>query len=380
MRKVLIFLVTVFLVLPTMGANFKKGKLVEVSNLQGDLYATGEELIAQGVQGDVIFFGRKARVQDVEGGIFFLGEKLVLNGTITRSVRFLGRALEANGKIQRDILFAGQELKLEKGAEVTGDLYAAGDEIDVFGTVTGKAHLGGNEVILAGTFHSDVRVKARRLVILPETKIEGNLEYWTPAQVDVPEGAVLGKITYHKYSGKKLQKKSEKPKELLEEKPAEKPTKKKSFFLSGAWFKLSWFISSLVLGYIFLFLFPATVKKLRDEILSKPLKALLLGAALVVIFVVAILAFFALVYTWLVSVFAIPVFLMGLYLAKLLAAFAVGSIILRWATRKEASPWLSYPLGLVLILIISIIPYIGWLLCIVLRLWGFGAFLYRIKL
>ncbi len=377
MRKILIPLLVAVLALPALGANFKKGKIIEVSNIKGDLYASGEELIAKGIQGDVLFFGRKARLWDVDGGIFFLGEKLVLNGSVARSVRFLGRALETGGKIQGDILFAGQELRIEKEAEVDGEIYAGGDELDIFGKVAGKVNVGGNEVILGGTFLSDVKVKAQRLIILPEAKIEGNLEYWTPKQIEVPEGAVVGKITYHKYSGKKVQKKPEK--EAKEEKKVEKP-KKRGFFLSGAWFKVSWFISSLVLGYIFLLLFPGAVRKLKEEILGKPLKALLLGAAEVVAFVVVILGFFVLIYTWMVSVFAIPLFLMGLYLAKLLAALAIGSVILKWISKKEISPWLSYPLGLILIAIIGIIPYIGWLLCLILRLWGFGAFLYRIRI
>ncbi len=377
MRKFVISLLMILLALPTLGANFKRGKIIEVSNIQGDLYASGEELIVKGIQGDVLFFGRKARLWDVDGGVFFLGEKLVLKGSVARSVRFLGRALEAGGKIHGDILFAGQELRIEREAEVNGEIYAAGDELDLFGKVAGRVNLGGNEVILGGTFLSDVKVKAHRIIFLPDAKIQGNLEYWAPGEIEVPEGTVAGKITFHRYSGKKVQKKAEK--EIKEEKKAEKHGKR-GFFLSGAWFKVSWFISSLVLGYIFLFLFPAAVKKFREEMLEKPLKALLLGAAEVVAFAIIILLFFVLVYTWMVSVFAIPVFLMGLYLAKLLAALAVGSTILRWIFKKEISPWLSYPLGLILITIIGIIPYIGWLLCLILRLWGFGAFLYRIKI
>ncbi len=376
MKKWLVILLVVLIGAPLLGANFKKGKLIEVNNISGDLYASGGELVAKGVDGDVLFFGRKARLWDIQGGVFFFGEKLVLSNSVAKSVRFFGRSLEVDGTLGRDILFAGQELRLEKGSVLRGELYAAGEEIDIYGQVDGKVNVAGGEVVIGGVLNSDAKIKARNIIFLPEAKIQGKLEYWAPKQITIPQGIVSGEIVFHKYSGKKIQKRAEKVKEARA--VAKKPSKKR-FFLSGAWFKLSWFISSLVLGYILLLLFPSFVKKLKDEILGKPVKAFLLGAAEVVAFVIVILGFLVLVYTWLISAVALPVFIIGLYFAKLLAGFALGAIILKWIFKREITPWISYPLGLILLLLISIIPYIGWLLCLILRLWGFGGFLYRIK-
>ena len=380
MRKWLVVLVAILMVVPILGANFKKGKLVEVSNISGDLYATGGELIAKEVDGDVLFFGRKARLWNIQGGVFFFGEKLVLNGAISRSVRFFGRSLEVNGNMGRDVLFAGQELRIEKGAVVEGEVYAAGEEIDIYGQVNGKVSLAGNEVVLGGVLNSDARIKAKNIIFLPEAKIQGKLEYWAPKQIEIPQGVVAGEVVFHKYSGKKVQKKAEKVKKEVEKEAKAPAKKKRGFLFSGLWFKVSWFISSLVLGYILFLLFPSLVKRLKEEILSKPVKAFLLGAAEAVAFIILILAFFVIVYTWLIGLIGIPIFLIGLYFAKLLAAFALGAIVLKWIFKKEITLWISYPVGLILLILISLIPYVGWLFCLVLRLWGFGGFLYKVKI
>jgi len=373
MKKIVIFLIGALLVFPVLSANFKKGKFAKVELLSGDLYSTAGEIEIGTLEGDLFAVGRRATVKNVTGGISYAGERMLITGTVGRSIRFFGRILEIDGEVKGDVLFFGQELRINKGAKINGEIYAGGSDIIINGEVAGPVHVGSGEFVLGGIINSDAKIKSENIRIREGGKILGNLDYWTKKEVKFPEGTVAGKIVYHKITGKKITKQAEKAKKV--------PSKKKRHFVfSKTWFKIAWFISSLLLGYLFFVLFPGQVKKFNEEILGRPVRSFLLGTAGAFIIPLIVLLLFILIYTIPMNFVILPAYLIGLYLGKLLAGFAIGYILLKGIFNKEISAWISYPVGLIVLVILSFIPYIGWLLMLMARFWGFGAFFYKMKI
>ncbi len=377
MKKLFILVLVIAVAFPVFSANFKTGKTAKIENMTGDLYSSSEDLEIVTLDGDLFGIARTATVlKELNGGITYAGEKLLITGTVARSVRFIGRVLEIDGEVKGDIFFMGQELRINKDAKIGGEVYAAGAEITINGEVTGPVHVGCDEFILRGVINSNANVKAKKIRILEGARIEGNLDYWTQKAITFPEGTIGGKAVFHIIGTKKKAKEKEK----LEKKAKGKPEKKgKGFPFFPSWFKVAWFISSLLLGYIAFLLFPGQIKKFNEEIIARPLRAFLLGAASILIILLLIVIFFVLVFTIPMNMVIIPMFLIFLYFGKLLAGFAIGYIILKGIFKKEVTVWLTYPVGLVALVILSFIPYIGWLLMLIARLWGFGGFFYKVK-
>lgn len=366
MKKFFILVLAIAIAFPIFSANFRKGDFVKVEKMEGDLYSSANELQIGSLNGDLFAVSRRATLNEkITGGITFAGERFTVEGTVGKSIRFFGRLLEINGKVKGDILFLGQELIISKGAKILGQIYAGGSDIVIDGEVEGPVYVGCNEFTLHGTINTNAKIKAQRMRILEGGKIAGNLDYWGKKPISFPEGTIGGKSTFHPFKALKAAK--------------EKKAKKYRFSFFSSWFKVAWFISSLFIGFIILLLFPAQVKKLNEVIINRPFRSFLFGAAGVLIIILLIIIFFVLLFTIPMNFVITPLFLIFLYFGKLLAGFAIGYIILKGIFKKEVSVWLTYPVGLVALVILSFIPYIGWLLMLIARLWGFGGFFYKLK-
>ncbi len=372
MKKWVVLALTFLLAFPAFSANFRKGRLIEVKNLSGDLYALGRETnIAGTLDGDLFALSRRVIVNgNITGGASIIAEKGRIKGVVGRSIRFIGRILEIDGEIKGDVLFMGQELRINPSGKVDGEIYSGSSTVRIDGTVNGPVHIGCNEFIFSGEIASDLFLKARE-ISLEGGKIEGKLEYWSKKQVKIPEGMVAGGALFHKYikhpekalgKGKLTQKKRGAP-----------------FFFTKTGFRIAWFISALFLGYLIFLLFPSQVKTFASELIERPLRTFLLGTAGLILIPILILLFLVIIFTIPMDLVILPLYFIGLYLGKLLAGLAIGILVLKWIFRKEITPWITYPVGLVILVLLSFIPYIGWFLMLIARLWGFGAFFHKLK-
>ena len=109
------------------GSIFKKGKYVDISNLDqydDDLYVYGNKLNLQGeVTGDLTAFCYRV---DVLGGVgqsanLFCG-KLYVKGRINGSLRAFSQNVMIDGYVSRSVVGLGQDFSLNQGSVVEKDV------------------------------------------------------------------------------------------------------------------------------------------------------------------------------------------------------------------------------------------------------------------
>lgn len=260
---------------------------------------------------------------EYDNDVWAMGNTVELTGSIQDHARFLARTITINGSITHSSILVGNTIHLSRSADIAADAWMAGENLIVEGNVKGNLTLMGQEVTLAGTFGQDIFVTAQDLVVLPGTKITGNLTYRCPKELVfdrrvIIQGRVIRKTIPEPSSGGALE----------------------SFFYQ------SWlFMGALMVAMIFIAILPAFTNRAIRGIRSSLGKCMLTG--LMVMGLIPLAVFFALL-----SIIGIPLGLLLMmtaaimvYLSKIVVAMALGTWLLR---RPQPHGYAQYLLPLVI--------------------------------
>jgi hypothetical protein len=133
-------------------------------------------------------------------------------------------------------------------------------------------------------------------------------------------------------------------------------------------------ISSLIVGLLLLKFYPNFVHKTVDIIQTKSLNSLGIGflgvIAIPVIFFILILTIIGILLGFII----ILSYLIYLYLARILVSLFLGRGLLKFFGATLKSGW-TLLIGLVIFIILTSIPFIGWFLYLIFVFLGFGALL-----
>jgi len=185
------------------GSIFKKGKYVDISNLDqydDDLYVYGNKLNLQGeVTGDLTAFCYRV---DVLGGVgqsanLFCG-KLYVKGRINGSLRAFSQNVMIDGYVSRSVVGLGQDFSLNQGSVVEKDVTLYCSTADLAGAVRGNANIHCERVVISGVITGDVTIEAREIEIVAPAVITGNLTYISEqeAHIATDEGvSIAGQTT-----------------------------------------------------------------------------------------------------------------------------------------------------------------------------------------
>lgn len=199
----------------------EKGEVIE-----DDLYLFATTIVVDGtVKGDLVAFGQTITVNGtVEGDVMAAGQAVVINGEITDDARIAGAALQvgSGAVIGDDLIAAGASLETQQGSQVGGDLVVGSGQALLAGDVADNVTAGTAALELRGDFGGDVNAYvdmttdsesmppmnmymtqspitiptvAGGLTIAESAKIAGDLAYTSMVEVNIPSGAVSGKVT-----------------------------------------------------------------------------------------------------------------------------------------------------------------------------------------
>jgi len=299
----------------------------------------------------------------VAGDLFAAGNTIDVTGEVQGSLRVVGSSITINGKVGRNILSAGNNLMINDGATIGGHITFAGAGLIVNAPVGGEIQAAVGDMVLNSTVGGDVNLQMgngnkekSHLLLSPKSVISGDLNYKSFAQAEIQAGAqILGKTNYT-------------PMEIAKSKPqiyAFLGTLALAFGIFG-------FLSLLLMGLIIIYLVPKMADRVCASMKEAPWKNVGIGfVGLVTIPVAAIILF--------VTILGIPlgmILLFGLcvamYLSKAFVAIAIGRLI---SDRFHIHKIFSLIFGLLLFTIVGLIPIIGWLAAFLATLWAFGAIL-----
>ena len=113
--------------------------------------------------------------------------------TLGKSV-YVGAQVDITEPVNGDVRAAGGEVKL--AAPVAGDAHLAGGEVRVTGAISGKLRAAGGEVVLDGPIEGDASVAAGELHLGPHARIGGKLVFRGGELKQDPAAQIAGGVEH----------------------------------------------------------------------------------------------------------------------------------------------------------------------------------------
>ncbi len=323
-----------------------------------------------------VAFGRTVRIDgEVTGDLIVFAQSIEINGAVLGDIYAFGRTIEADGRvgggfggfgqvirigdsIGQSVYGFGQSIRSSHDATIEGDLFAFGENINVGGSIGRNVTVFGSTLTISGAVMRDVTFGGRLATVQSSASIGGNLD------VRLPDEGNLAVHSAATVAGETIMDFPQPDQEEEEE----------DGMLSVwniAWTAL-WLVTAFLSGLLLLWAIPALrrvpLDSLTGILTSAGLGFVLVTATPVLAVVLAVTliglpAGLVIAATWALS----------LYVSKIVVAHFLGNALLRPKQRDVRSMLLPLLAGLVLVLIAVSLPYVGWVINLLLVIIGLGA-------
>lgn len=388
------------------GGEYRGGEKVVVKMdevIDEDLYVAGTEVIIDGtVKGDLVAFAGQVHVNGtVEGDVMAAGQCVVLNGQVQDGARIAGQVLKvtSKAKVGNDLLAMGFSLETENGCAIDGDVLYAGYQAKVGGTIAGNLTAALVNCELGGSIGGDAQLKVDGdkgtpptyafgqpppigmpqvpggLTIDETAKIDGKLSYRSPREAKIHKDAVIAGTIDHT---------------VPKVEPAKQPSTQ-TILLN----QIRHLSCVGLVGLVLLFTMPRWTQRLADTVRGRPVASLGAGILSMLLFWV-VLGAFAVAVTVAAFLFALAtlgelvphVLIIGIitglgyliafwffwsYVAEVIVSFTIGRLLLVAKGDERRLP--SFLLGLVILGLVSSIPFAGTVVGWIVLLLALGALL-----
>jgi cytoskeletal protein CcmA (bactofilin family) len=258
------------------------------------------------------------------------------------------------GVVDGDLVYCGGNLTIAPTARIGGDLWVFSGNVDVQGDVAGGLLARAGRVSLSGRVGQDADVETDELAVDPEASIGGDLRYRARKMGETAlEGVVAGRV------------------QRLEPKEDSDRTGPSAWGIAFWVVKL---LGAVLIGVLALRLWPVRSARSAAAVGSEPGMSLGigLGAGLVLPLAAAILAVISLLVAAPLAVILWALVAIGLYVGKLPVALWIGERLLRRGAgdRPKTAALL---LGVGVLYVLFLVPYLGTLVWIGASFVGLGA-------
>jgi cytoskeletal protein CcmA (bactofilin family) len=331
-----------------------------------DYFAFGERVEISGtVNGDVYVAGGQVLVDGkVNGDLLAAGGTISISGTVSQDARVAGGRITISGDIGRNLTVGGGNVELTDSARIARSLVIGAGNVTLAAPVRGDVTAAAGNLTVLDRINGSLRAAAGNIRLTSRAVVDGNLTYWSnhPASID-PSAKVGGRII------------RKTPREIS------RTSALKIVGVIGGLIllaKIISFISTLILGLLFIYFFPRYTQATVSAIRNRPLASLGAGfLALVVTPVVVIVLLVSVVGIPLALILAAALFI-GIYLARLWVLIWTGRSLFEWFGR-EARPGWALVVGLIIYFFLTLIPLVGGLVTLVVILLGAGAALLSMR-
>lgn len=362
MKKLLLLtavMTVVALPLLTFGAEFRSGDQPSIGKsekITNDVYMAGGSVTSMGnVDGDLFVAGGSVLVSgNVKADLFAGGGNINILSDVGDDVRVGGGTIIIMGKVGGDLFIGGGQVTVG-GEGIKGDVVIGAGTVRIDAPIGGKLYVGGGTVYINASIEGDVLIEADKLTLGSSAVITGNLTYKATEELKKEEGAnVKGKINFT-------------PRAI---KSASANAFGAFFTIFILWRFLTLLVCSLIVGLVF--------KKWSREIVSLASNKTLteLGKGVLVMLampIVSILLFFTLVGVPF-GFFGLLGFVIMMMLSWIVSPIVLGSVANKYLIKKDLEvTWKTILLGVLITTLLGFIPFIGWLVKVLLMFVTLGS-------
>ena len=279
-------------------------------------------------------------------------------GTAAGHTRFLAGEITMGGKVGISALAVGNTVTLTTNSVINGDAVLVGQSVVIDGKIHGDLKVLANSATLNGIIDGNVRIAADDIVVMPGTKITGDLVYTSSKDLFLdPEKVEL--------DGQLVRK---------EIKTAPPPTTYDAF-VSQAYF----YLCALVAGIPFIAIFPRFTGRAVRHIRQSAWKCAFVGfIAFCLIPMTALFVLFTIVGIPL-GLLLLLAYAIMIYLSQIIVALGIGGFVLRrHGPQPFSRVFTVLSLGLIAIYIVTALPIIGAIAAFAVLLTGLGSMVFAI--
>ena len=388
MKKIIVFLLAVSVILfisaaPLWALDSEKQDDSSFSTrFNDDLYVFGSDLfITEDVAGDLVMAGGRINVDgNTAQDLMVAGGMITINGDVGDDIRTAGGTINISGDVEDDLLGVGGQISISEASVIGGALVLTGGTLDIACTVEHNAILSGETITISGKIDGDVKIDdVESLKITGSAEITGDLVYSSSTRANISDDAVIG---------------GEVKETIVKE---VKPETLKDGRTLGAVFtatyyggKIIAFLGLFILGIILILAIPGFFQKFNDR-MKNNLGYCVGGGAIVlfgvpiaslILFILSILLFITIIGSGLgivamaSNVIMFIVYGLLIYFSTVFLSYLLGRVILsKTSLNMDKYGWkvLAYLIGLVIIMIVYSIPFVGWIIRFVGILFGLGG-------
>lgn len=273
-----------------------------------------------------------------QGSVWAVAESIETTGLIERHARLVGyRYVEVSGQVNRNLIAIGGTVSLPSSSFVSGNAFIAAKEVMINGSVAGDTTIYAESVTLSGAFTGSVTIVAATITVMPGTLIGGDLNYRMNQELILDSGVSLwGKLVR-----------------------TEAPIPTSKTITTGDYIlQLGFCLGAILVGLVFIRIFPGITGLCIHRIMDSFWKSMLIG--FVAFCLIPMTAFF-LLFTIIgipLSLIALLVYIILLYLGKIIAALYLG----QWLLFRRSQPPVFRPfpllaLGLIALYTATMLPF-----------------------
>ncbi len=354
---------------PAFAVDSRSGDSVVVAAdqvVEDDLIVSATMLRMLGhVRGDVIALASDVDIEgEIDGDLLVAGSSVTVGGTVHGSVRAVTQSLVITGSVGRNVTSFAQSANFSPSSQITGNVGVTGNQVDISGAIGRGLTVSGPTVTLHAHVSRDARITAPQgLTVGPDALIVGTLTYISDKNTHIPPETVPGGVNYVS----------------IEE--SQKAASGHGASSIGGVLQLLWLLGNIVLGLLMTRFLPGLTRRACAAMIHRPFPCFGIGAALLLALpLCGLLAVF--------TVIGIPVGLLALAgwvgaveTGWIVAAGTVATAIMTQVQRTEptAPRGLLVVAGLLVLFMLTRIPYLGPSLWLILLCMGMGAVLNGIR-
>jgi cytoskeletal protein CcmA (bactofilin family) len=340
---------------PASAIEVRKGDTVTVGKdekIKGDILLTGERVRVEGdIDGDLIIFSHDVDISGhISGDVLGGGQNVRISGPVDGNVRVAANTLTLMGTVGRNLMVWAQHVTLENGGSVGRSVMSFSQYFAIEGHVGQNVTAYDQITSITGTVAGSVQAHGESLTIGSNAQIDGQVKFEGEKPPDVATGAKLASAVDYTKSDHHA-----------------------SHERSGSYYvwRIIWTAAFLLFGLVLFSIMPEFSK---DTVTFGEHYGASFGLGVLVLFGVPIAAIIMCIT---VIGLLLGISTMFLWLVVLMAAeIVVGTIVGQWVLGRATEFW---PLisrmaaGVVLVRIITSVPFIGGWASFVVGLWGMGA-------
>jgi len=353
MAVLLTFLVSA----PALAADLRSGDAITIAGgevIDDDLYIAGSNITIDGtVNGDLWAIGSTITVNgEVKGSMVAAAQTINVNGNVSHAVRLAGETINISGNVSGDVIAFSSEVNISSKAKIGGDFLFGVGNVRIDGIISRNVKGGGGEVTVSNGVGGDVELDVDNLTLAPTADIQGNLIYTSENEADIQSGAKVGGITTHNV-----------------------PEVKKPAPFSGIGGKLIGLLMALVTGLIIILIAPGRSASAAASIRNRPWASLGWGA--VILFATPIAAILV-CFTFIgipVGLIALVLYAIAIYISQVFVGLFLGRLIIGRFRETDSKAIMVGALaaGLAILMLLQLIPYLGFWIGLAVVLFGLGA-------